>query len=90
MVSVDGAGTPLRDPQGRRGDNDGRAARYPGSRPVRTPAYPLLVVLVVCLVAKGVVSDDLSWYILAAVAALLGLPAVEAARGKVTPVAKGQ
>lgn len=57
---------------------------------MRTPAYPLLVVLVVCLVAKGVVSDDLSWYILAAVAALLGLPAVEAARGKVTPVAKGQ
>ncbi|MGO4649782.1 hypothetical protein AB4305_33375 [Nocardia sp. 2YAB30] len=60
------------------------------SEPVRTRAYPLLVVLVAYLVAKGVVSDDLSQCILAAVAALLGLRAVELARGVVTPVAKGQ
>ncbi|MER7449790.1 hypothetical protein ABTW96_05830 [Nocardia beijingensis] len=55
------------------------------SEPVRALLYPLLVALIGYGVAKGVVSSDLSGFVLALVAAALGLPAVESARHRVSP-----
>lgn len=55
------------------------------SEPVRALLYPLLVALIGYGVTKGVVSSDLSGFVLAVVAAVLGLPAVEAARHRVSP-----
>ncbi|MEU2038423.1 hypothetical protein [Nocardia niwae] len=55
------------------------------SEPVRALLYPLLVVLIGYAVTKGLVSSDLSAFVLAIVAAALGLPAVESARHRVSP-----
>lgn len=54
------------------------------SEPVRVILYPLLIALVAYL---GI-SDGAEELILAVVAAVLGIPAVEAARSKVTPEVK--
>jgi hypothetical protein len=62
--------------------------KYVAYEPVRALVYPLLTALVVYLVSKGVVTADASPYVVAALAALLGIPAVETARHQVTPVAK--
>ncbi|MBF6296562.1 hypothetical protein IU459_03280 [Nocardia amamiensis] len=55
------------------------------SEPVRALLYPLLVAVIGYGVTKGVVSADASGFILAVVAAALGLPAVESARHRVSP-----
>ncbi|WP_454196136.1 hypothetical protein [Nocardia sp. Marseille-Q1738] len=55
------------------------------SEPVRALLYPLLVALIGYGVTRGVVSADTSGFILAVVAAALGLPAVESARHRVSP-----
>ena len=57
------------------------------SEPVRVLLYSLLTALVATLVTKGIVSSDMSQYLLVAVALVLGVPAVEVARAKVTPIA---
>lgn len=56
--------------------------------PVRLYVYPLLVILVGVLVAKGVIDASVGDLVTAAVTALLGITAAEAARAKVTPEAK--
>lgn len=58
------------------------------SEPIRTILYPLLAILVGVLVARGVVDQSGADIITGIVAALLGIPAAEAARMRVTPVAK--
>lgn len=60
------------------------------SEPIRTLLYPVLVVVIGALVAKGLVSDFSADTIIAIVAAVLGVPAAEAARGKVRPTVKDQ
>jgi hypothetical protein len=55
------------------------------SEPVRALLYPLLVALIGYGVTKGIVSSDTSSFILAVLAAMLGLPAVESARRRVSP-----
>jgi len=55
------------------------------SEPVRTLLYPLLVALIGYGVTKGFVSSDSSGVIVAVLAAALGIPAVESARGRVVP-----
>ncbi|MEU1994661.1 hypothetical protein ABZ511_09450 [Nocardia gamkensis] len=55
------------------------------SEPVRALLYPLLAALIGYGVTKGVLSSDLSGFVLAIVAAALGLPAVESARHRVSP-----
>ncbi|MGQ4597537.1 hypothetical protein [Nocardia sp. R6R-6] len=55
------------------------------SEPVRTLLYPLLVAAIGYGVTKGVISEDASGFIVAVVAAALGLPAVESARRRVSP-----
>ncbi|MEU6582399.1 hypothetical protein [Nocardia sp. NPDC046763] len=59
------------------------------SEPVRTLLYPLLVALAGYGVTTGVVSSDLSGFLVAVAAAALGVPAVESVRGRVTPVPPG-
>ncbi|OZF09806.1 hypothetical protein CH300_00045 [Rhodococcus sp. 15-1154-1] len=56
--------------------------------PVRLYVYPLLVILVGLLVGKGVIDASVGDLVTAAVTALLGITAAEAARSKVTPEAK--
>lgn len=58
------------------------------NEPVRTFLYTALVVLVGAIVAKGWLSADLSLLIIAGLATVLGVPAVEAARAKVSPTRK--
>ncbi len=55
------------------------------SEPIRTILYPLLAILVGVLVARGVVDQSGADIITGVVAALLGIPAAEAARNRVTP-----
>jgi hypothetical protein len=55
------------------------------SEPVRALLYPLLAALIGYGVVKGVLSSDLSGFVLAIAAAALGLPAVESARHRVSP-----
>ncbi|MEU7766918.1 hypothetical protein AB0B25_17550 [Nocardia sp. NPDC049190] len=59
------------------------------SEPVRTLLYPVLAALIGYQVTKGIISSDLSDFILAVLAAALGLPAVESARGRVSPAPPG-
>ncbi|WP_227979993.1 hypothetical protein [Nocardia spumae] len=58
------------------------------SEPVRVIVYPLLVALIGALVAKGTIDSSLGDIVTAIVAALVGIPAAEVARAKVTPVAR--
>lgn len=55
--------------------------------PVRAALYSVLGVLAGLLVAKGAVSGDVVDLVLAAVATVVGVPAVEVARSQVTPAA---
>lgn len=56
------------------------------SEPVRMLLHPLILALVAYLVTKGILDSNTSQIVLAVVAAVLGIPAVEAARARVTPV----
>jgi len=56
------------------------------NEPVRKYLYGILVPVVALLVYKGVVAADEAALWLAVAAAALGVPAVEYARSKVTPV----
>lgn len=56
--------------------------------PVRVYLYGVGVAVVALLVGLGVVTEDIAPLILAAVAAVLGVPAVESARRRVTPTSK--
>lgn len=58
------------------------------SEPVRTYLYPVLVAVVGILVAYGVIDQEQSVLWIALGAAALGVPAIEAARSKVTPVGR--
>lgn len=58
------------------------------SEPIRTILYPLLVILVGTLLAKGGISEFSADTIIAVVAAVLGIPATEIARRNVTPVSR--
>ncbi|MFE7798998.1 hypothetical protein [Nocardia sp. NPDC057440] len=53
------------------------------SEPIRTLLYPILIVVVGALVAKGVLSDFSADTIVAIVAAVFGVPAAEIARKNV-------
>lgn len=57
--------------------------------PVRVTIYAILVPIIGVLVGYGVVNGNEAAYALAAVAAVLGVPATELARGAVSPVAVG-
>lgn len=57
------------------------------SEPVRVYLYGLLAPLVAVLGAYGIVSDELAPLWIGLGAAVLGVPLIEAARRKVTPVA---
>lgn len=57
------------------------------SEPVRVAVYSVVVVLAALLVTKGVADGSTVDFVLAAVAAALGVPAAEVTRSKVTPVA---
>lgn len=59
------------------------------SEPVRTLLYPLLVAVIGYGVTTGVVSSDMSGFLLAVLAAVLGLPAVESVRRRVSPAPPG-
>lgn len=55
------------------------------NEPVRLLMYPAIVALVGYLVVNGTISDDFAQVIIAVIALMLGVPAIEAARGRVTP-----
>ncbi|WP_072689248.1 hypothetical protein [Rhodococcus marinonascens] len=58
------------------------------SEPVRLYVYPILVVLVGVLLARGVIDAQIADLITAAATGILGITAAEAARAKVTPAAR--
>ncbi|WP_454199604.1 phage holin [Nocardia sp. Marseille-Q1738] len=60
------------------------------SEPIRTILYPLLAILVGTLVARGTVDQSMGDIITAVIAAVLGIPAAEIARSKVSPAGKRQ
>lgn len=62
-----------------------RLYRY---EPVRVLLGTLLGLLVTILVAKGIIDSQTSALVLAIAAGVLGIPAIEVARSKVTPQAK--
>lgn len=53
------------------------------SEPIRTLLYPIIVVVIGALVAKGVLSDFSADTVVAIVAAIFGVPAAEIARKNV-------
>ncbi|UGT65338.1 hypothetical protein LTT66_18380 [Nocardia gipuzkoensis] len=55
------------------------------AEPVRAILYPLLAILVGVLVTRGIVDQFSADIIIGIVGAVLGVPAAEAARAKVTP-----
>lgn len=58
------------------------------TEPVRALLWPVLVGIAGYLVVRGVVDEFSADMIVAILAAVLGIPAAEAARAKVTPDAK--
>lgn len=78
-------GTDLHKTQPRKGKPMNKVLTTLRSEPVRALLYPLLVAVIGYGVTRGVVSADASGFILAVVAAALGLPAVESARHRVSP-----
>ena len=52
------------------------------SEPIRTILYPVLLILIGALVAKGVLTDFSSDIVIGLIGAVLGIPAAEAARSK--------
>lgn len=55
------------------------------NEPVRLLMYPAIVAVVAYLVVNGTISDDFAQVVTAVVALVLGVPAIEATRGRVTP-----
>lgn len=66
----------------------GALARVKREEPVRLFGYTSLVFVVGILVMQGLLVDDLGNFILAAIAAGLGMPATEVTRKKVWPDAR--
>lgn len=64
----------------------GRVGQYVVREPVRVYVYTVLAVVIALLVARGVMSAAEAPLWTALVATLLGVPAVETARSKVSPV----
>lgn len=58
------------------------------TEPIRALLWPVLVGIAGYLVVRGVVDQFSADMILVIVAAVLGIPAAEAARAKVTPVSR--
>lgn len=58
------------------------------TEPVRAAVYPPLVLLVGFLVVHGRLDSDVANIALGAIPLLIGVPAAEAARAKVTPTVK--
>lgn len=58
--------------------------------PVRVYLYSALTAIVAVLVAYGVIDAERAPVILAVVSAIFAVPAVEAARSKVSPVTKNE
>lgn len=65
-----------------------RLARLRDAEPVRMYAALLAAPLSAALVAEGIVSEDAASWLVLGLALLLGIPAVELTRARVTPVAK--
>lgn len=64
-------------------------SKLKASEPVRLYLYPILVILIGYGVYRGVVDDSVATLVvIPALGVLLGIPATEAARAKVTPQAK--
>lgn len=63
-------------------------AKLKDSEPLRLYVYPVLVVLLGVAVTRGVVDQSVADMLLPLVGLLIGVPAVEIARAKVTPQAK--
>lgn len=61
-------------------------ARWAAREPVRLYAYSLVAAVLAVLVVYGFVDENTLPVILAAVSALVAVPAVETARSKVSPV----
>lgn len=56
------------------------------TEPIRTILWPVLVALAGVLVVRGIVDQFSADVIIGIVGAILGIPAAEAARAKVSPV----
>lgn len=63
-------------------------AKLRAYEPLRLAVYPVLVLVAGILVTRGVLDSDAANLVIAAVALLLGIPATEVARAKVTPQAQ--
>lgn len=55
------------------------------SNPVRSIIYPLLAILVGTLVARGTIDSSVADIITGVVAVIIGIPATEITRSKVSP-----
>jgi len=64
------------------------AKRWKDTEPVRLYLYTVLIAGIALLVSRGVVAADEALLWAALGAAVLGVPAVELARSKVSPVAR--
>lgn len=64
-----------------------RLARWLQYEPVRVYVYGIVLSFMAILIAYGIVDNERAALILAAVSAIIAVPAVEKARSKVTPVA---
>jgi hypothetical protein len=73
-------------PRHGRAASAGRVGRLVANEPVRLYVYTVLAIVVGLLVARGVLSTAEAPLWTALVATLLGVPAVETARSKVSPV----
>lgn len=62
-------------------------ARWAATEPVRLYVYSVIAAVLAVLVAYGIVDEQMLPVILAAVSAIVAVPAVETARSKVSPVA---
>lgn len=63
-----------------------KLAQWAAEEPVRLYVYSAVAAILAVLVAYGVVDETALPVILAAVSALVAVPAVETARSKVSPV----
>jgi hypothetical protein len=61
-------------------------ARWAANEPVRLYVYTVVAALLAVLVTYGIVDEQALPVILAAVSAIVAVPAVETARSKVSPV----
>lgn len=63
-----------------------KLAQWAAEEPVRLYVYSVVAAILAVLVAYGIVDETVLPVILAAVSALVAVPAVETARSKVSPV----